>query len=361
MTIPIARPFIGEEEIAAVAAVLRSGMIARGPRVDEFEERFRQMCGTDRAVATSSGTAALHAALHAAGIRRGDEVIVPSFTFMGTASAVCMCGARPVFADVDDLTWTLDPADVALKVTPRTRAVIGVHLFGHPCDTRALLQICGDAGLVFIEDAAQAHGALDRGRPVGSIGDLGCFSFYPTKNMTTGEGGMVTTDDAAYARRVRRFIDHGQEEKYLHVEVGYNYRMTDIAAAMGLVQLGRLPGANAARIENARRYREGLSAAPVVLPHESPGVRHVYHQFVVRVPPGGPFTRGELIDHLSARGIGTAIHYPVPLHRQPAFAAIGGDCPVSDRLAAEVLSLPVHPGVSIEDVDVVCRSIREVC
>lgn len=361
MTIPIARPLLGEEEIAAVAAVLRSGVIARGPRVDEFEARFREVSGTAHAVATSSGTAALHAALHAAGIRRGDEVIVPSFTFMGTASAVCMCGARPVFADVDGVTCTLDSADVARKLSPQTRAVIGVHLFGHPCDTRALGEICDDAGLVFIEDAAQAHGALDRGRPVGSIGDLGCFSFYPTKNMTTGEGGMVTTDDATLACRVRRFIDHGQEEKYLHAEVGHNYRMTDIAAAMGLVQLGRLPEANEARIENARRYREGLFATPLILPREAPGVRHVYHQFVVQVSPKAPFTRKELIDHLAGRGIGTAIHYPIPLHRQPAFAGIGGECPVSDRLATQVLSLPVHPGVSTGDVDEVCRTIREVC
>jgi len=361
VTIPVARPELGDEEIAAVSDVLRSGMIACGPVVAEFEERFREVAGTEHAVATGSGTAALHAALHAAGIGPGDEVIVPSFTFIATASAVCMCNARPVFADVDGVTYTIDPEDLCRRITERTRAVIGVHLFGHPCDTRSLSEICEDHGLIFIEDAAQAHGATDHRRPAGSIGDLGCFSFYPTKNMTTGEGGMVTTDDAELARRVRRFINHGQEEKYLHLEIGYNYRMTDIAAAIGLVQLGRLPGATEARIRNARRYIKNLGETPLILPREAPGVRHVYHQFAVLVPPEAPVSRLELINHLADRGIGTAIHYPVPLHRQPVFAGTATECPVSDRLAAQILSLPVHPGVTVGDVDYICRAIQEVC
>ncbi|MCX6687769.1 MAG: DegT/DnrJ/EryC1/StrS aminotransferase family protein, partial [Methanoregula sp.] len=232
MHIPIARPVIGHDEIAAVSEVLSSGMIAQGEKVAEFEQKFSDLCGTAHAVATSNGTTALHAALLAAGIGQGDEVIVPSFSFIASASTVSMCGATPIFCDVDEQTFTINTAQIEERVTPRTKAVIGVHLFGHPFDVTGVQRICEKHSLALIEDAAQAHGANLNGEKVGGFGRFGCFSFYATKNMTTGEGGMVTTSEKAMAERLRQIINHGQTEKYLHTRLWYNYRMTDMAAAI---------------------------------------------------------------------------------------------------------------------------------
>ena len=263
--IPVSRPTLGREEAEAVARVMETGMIAQGERVAEFERSFASYCGVKHAIATSNGTTALHAALLAAGIGAGDEVIVPSFTFIASATSVSMCGASPVFADVDDRTFTLEASSVEALVTPRTKAVVGVHLFGQPFDIPALSALCREHDLFLIEDAAQAHGSTHRGKMVGSFGYLGCFSFYATKNMTTGEGGMVTTDDPELADRVRLLINHGQKEKYLHTTLGYNYRMTDMAAAIGLVQLKRLDGMNARRAANAK-YLDGNLRPLALLP-----------------------------------------------------------------------------------------------
>ncbi len=258
-TIPVARPAIGQEEISAVTEVLESGMLASGERVVEFEKKFADFCGTNHAVAVNNGTAALHAALLAADIGPGDEVIVPAFTFVATASAVAMCGAKPIFADVDEQTFNIDPRHAEERVTPKTSAIIGVHLFGQPCDIEALQEICESHSLKFIEDAAQAHGALYKGSRVGGFGHFGCFSFYATKNMITGEGGMVTTSEKAYNERLRLIINHGQSEKYLHTRLGYNYRMTDIGAALGIVQLKKLEKFNLRRRKNAEFYTANLS------------------------------------------------------------------------------------------------------
>src|SRR5690606_36295967 len=267
----------------AVLAVLASGMIAQGPVTAAFEDEFAAYCGVPHAVAVSNGTTALHAALLPAGVGPGDEVIVPAFTFFATASSVSMCGARPIFADVDPVTATIDPADVLEKVGPKTKAIIGVHLYGQPCDAGAIREICIDKGLVYIEDAAQAHGAEYRGRRTGALGDLACFSFYATKNMATGEGGMVTTTSDEYDERLRRIINHGQSEKYLHTELGYNYRMTDINAAIGRVQLAKLDGFNRRRQENAAYYNAHITAPGLVLPSVTPGRTHVWHQYSLRV------------------------------------------------------------------------------
>ncbi|MEN6519417.1 MAG: DegT/DnrJ/EryC1/StrS family aminotransferase [Methanospirillum sp.] len=359
MTISIARPDLGDEEIAAVADVIRSGMIASGPKVAEFERAFAEYCGAKYAIATSNGTTSLHAGMLAAGIGPGDEVIVPAFTFFATASTVSMCGARPVFADVDRRTFTLDPASVLEAITPRTKAVMGVHLFGQPFDVDALGEICADQKLLLFEDAAQAHGAEHRGRRVGSLGTFGSFSFYPTKNMTTGEGGMVTTNDPEVARRTRLFVNHGQSEKYLHTVIGYNFRMTDIGAAIGLVQLGKLEGYNARRIAAARYYDAHLDAPGLVTPAASPAVRHVYHQYVVTVGDGSPLPRDELMQYLGRKGIGSAVHYPIPLPDQPVYRELAGTaCPVSADLAGRVLSLPVHPGVGDRELDEVCDAVN---
>jgi perosamine synthetase len=360
--IPIGKPLIGEEEIVAVAEVMRSGMLAQGPCVDRFEKEFANYCGVHHGIAVNNGTAALHAALLALGIGIGDEVIVPSFTFFATASSVCMCGAKPVFADVEEDTFNLSIEAVQESLTQRTRAVIGVHLFGQPFDVSPIEEICGERGVHYIEDAAQAHGATYHGRKVGSMGAAGCFSFYPTKNMTTGEGGLVTTDDPRMAQMIRRIINHGQSEKYLHTTLGYNFRMTDIGAAIGLAQLRKLDSFNARRRETAKYYDTRIQCPGVILPQITSGTEHVYHQYVIRVTDECRLTRDQLAIALREKGIGTAVHYPIPLHRQPVFdeCARKSRCPVSDTLAAEVLSLPVHPLVTDNERAYICSCVNEV-
>lgn len=358
--IPIAQPEIGEEEISAVTEVLRSGMLASGPKVTAFEEAFAGYCGTRYAIATSNGTTSLHAGMLAAGIGPGDEVIIPAFTFFATASTVAMCGATPVFADVDPRTYGIDPNSVRELITAKTKAVMGVHLFGQPFDINALQEICSDHKLMFFEDAAQAHGSEYRGRRVGGFGTFGSFSFYPTKNMTAGEGGMITTGDPEVARRARLYTNHGQSEKYLHTLIGYNYRMTDIAAAIGLVQLEKLDAYTSKRIENARYYDTHIRAPGITPPTVMPGVRHVYHQYVIRVREECPLSRDELIIHLKNQGIGSAIHYPIALPDQPVFAGTSYECPVARSLAQSVLSLPVHPGVTLDDCERVCRVLNDL-
>src|SRR5512137_204902 len=360
--IPVARPAIGQEEISAVTDVLKSGMLASGDRVAEFERKFADFCGSNHAVATNNGTAALHAALLAAGVCPGDEVIVPAFSFVATASAVVMCGAKPVFADVDEKTYTLSPQQVAERVTPRTRAVIGVHLFGQPCDIEALQEICESKSLKFIEDAAQAHGAVYKNIRTGSLGHLACFSFYATKNMITGEGGMVTTSDKTYNERLRLLINHGQSEKYLHTCLGYNYRMTDIGAALGIVQLKKLEKFNLRRRKNAEFYNASLSVKGLSIPFVGPARNHVYHQYVIRLTEEFPMTRSTFIEVLKAKGIGSAVHYPIPLHRQPLFGLENDPdpCPVSTLLAGSVLSLPVHPLLDQKELYYICETINRV-
>lgn len=337
-------------------------MLASGDRVVEFEKKFADFCGSNHAVAINNGTAALHAALLACGIGPGDEVIVPAFTFVATATAVAMCGAKPVFADVDEKTFNIDPRQVSEKITPKTKAVIGVHIFGQPCDIEALQEICEVKSLKFIEDAAQAHGALYKNARAGSFGHLACFSFYATKNMITGEGGMVTTSDKAYNARLRLLINHGQSEKYLHTILGYNYRMTDIGAALGLVQLKKLEKFNLRRRKNAEYYNANLSVKGLSLPFVGSGRNHVYHQYVVRLTEEFPLNRTTFMDYLKSKGIGSAVHYPIPLHRQPLFGLENDPdpCPVSSSLAGSVLSLPVHPLLDQKELAYICDTINRV-
>jgi perosamine synthetase len=360
--IPVGKPALGEEEIAAVSSVIRSGMLAQGARVDEFERAFAKYCDSSYGIAVNNGTAALHAALLALGIKAGDEVIVPAFTFFATASSVCMCGAKPVFADVEEDTFNLSIDSLEENLSQKTRAVIGVHLFGQPFALRPVAEICGERGIHFIEDAAQAHGAVYHGKKVGSFGSAGCFSFYPTKNMTTGEGGMVTTHDADLAATVRRYINHGQTEKYLHTCIGYNFRMTDIGGAIGLAQLEKLDGFNKKRQETADYYDHHIRCPGIILPEVIPGVEHVYHQYVLRVTEESRLTRDQLAIALRDKGIGTAVHYPIPLHRQPVFEECAGKsrCPTADQLASEVLSLPVHPLVTDKEREYITACINEV-
>lgn len=351
--IPIARPQMGEEEKERVWDAMASGSLAQGPRVREFEEAFAAMVGTRHAVATSSGTTALHLALLGHGVGEGDEVITVPFTFIASANSILYTGARPVFVDIDERDFTMDPAAVEAAVTPRTRAIMPVSLYGQPADLPAIAQIAERHGLALVEDAAQAHGAAVDGRKSGTWG-AGTFSFYPTKNMTTGEGGMVTTDDAELAERIRLLREHGMKVRYHHDVVGYNFRMTDIAAAIGLAQLPKLAGYNDRRRAIAARYDAELRG--VVTPHLRPGVTHVYHQYTIRVNERDAFA-----ERLRARGVGSAIYYPIPVHRQKPFLALGyGDrsYPVTDRLTQQVLSIPVHPALTDDEVSAVIEAVN---
>jgi perosamine synthetase len=360
--IPIGTPLTDEQEIAAVSEVLRSGMLAQGPGVEMFEKEFSSYCGTRHGIAMNNGTAALHATLLALGIGPGDEVILPAFTFFATASSVCMCGAKPVFVDVDRETFNLSIDALQNALSAGTRAVIGVHLFGQPFEVNTVKEICGERGIHLVEDAAQAHGATCHGRKVGSFGTAGCFSFYPTKNMTTGEGGFVTTDDDQVSQKIRQIINHGQSEKYLHTMLGFNYRMTDIGASIGLAQLRKLDSFNARRRETAQYYNSNLRYPGLIPPRTVPGSVHVYHQYVVRVTEECRLNRDQVAMKLKDKGIGTAVHYPIPLHRQPVFSKYARQthCPVSEALAKEVLSLPVHPRVTDADREYICSCINEV-
>ncbi len=311
--IPIAHPLLGAEEDAAVLRVLASGQLAQGERVAAFEQRFGELCHVHAAVAVSSGTAALHLALLAHNIGPGDEVITTAFSFAATANAILLVGAIPVFVDIEPDTYTLDPNQVERAISGRTKAIIAVHLYGHPCDMDRLEQLAATYSLVLIEDASQAHAAAVNGRPVGSFG-TGCFSFYATKNMTTGEGGMVTTNDPAIAERVRLLRNHGQEARYYQVALGYNLRMTELQAALGIAQIGKLEYFTQQRIANAS-FLTGHLMGVVQTPIVRPGCRHVYHQYTIRVLSN----RNEWMKQLRAKGIDTTIHYPLPIHQQPFY------------------------------------------
>ncbi|WP_456434836.1 DegT/DnrJ/EryC1/StrS family aminotransferase [Methanopyrus sp.] len=372
--IPIAQPILGDEEARAVTEVLRSGQLAQGPRVEEFERELAKFVGCEHCIATSSGTTALQLALESAGLGPGDLAIVPSFTFIATANAALHVGAHVAFVDIDLETYCMDPYSLEEVVKllkdrvlrPRTVAVVPVHLYGHPADMDPILEIAEEHDLIVIEDTAQAHGAEYKGKRTGSLGDAACFSFYPTKNMTTGEGGAITTDDEELAERARMLRSHGERERYDHVEIGYNFRMTDIAAAIGTVQLRRLQEFNEQRRENARYYLKELAdLEPLIeLPTEKSWAKHVYHQFTIRVNVKElSCTRDEFAEALRAEGVDCAVHYPTPLHRQPAYLRRGyyaTELPKSERAAETVLSIPVHPGLSEKDRQDVVEAVEKV-
>ena len=351
--IPIARPLLGPEEQALVAETLASGSLAQGPRVRELEERFAAFVGVPHAVATSSGTTALYLALLAAGVGPGDEVITVPFTFIASATSVLYTGARPIFVDVEPGSFNIDPTQVEAAITPRTRAVMPVSLYGQAADLPAIEAITEGRGLALIEDAAQSHGAALDGRRSGSWGQ-GVFSFYPTKNMTTGEGGMITTGESDRAEWARLRREHGMKVRYHHEVLGYNFRMTDIHAAIGLAQLDKLPAFNARRIAIAARYTASLQG--VVTPHLSQGATHVYHQYTLRV-----LKRDAFVERLRERGVGSGVYYPIPVHRQKPFVELGygeQSYPVSEQLSEEVVSIPVHPGLRDEEVDTVIEAVN---
>lgn len=354
--IPVARPLVGEEEKRAVIEVLESGMLAQGSRTEAFEAAFAAYIGTKHAVAVNSGTAALIVALQAHGVGPGDEVITTPFSFIATATSIIACGARPVFVDVDPFDLNLDPERVEDAITDATKAIMPVHLYGHPARIEELRVLCEENELALIEDAAQAHGAEHWSKRVGSFG-TGCFSFYPTKNMTTGEGGMITSDDDEVARRCRVIRHHGQERRYYHEYFGLNWRITDMASAIGLVQLGHLEEWNEARIRNAEFLSSRIRS--VETPKVREGDRHVFHQYTVRVAGG----REAFQARLQEAGVGSAIHYPVPIHRQPIIEQLGlgeADVPVAEAAAEGVLSLPVHPGLTRDELEYIADAVNRL-
>ena len=360
--IPIAKPIMGKDEISAVEAVLRSGIIAQGRKVEEFEGAFAGFVGTKHAIAVNSGTAALHVALLAQGIGGGDEVITSPFTFIATANAILFAGARPVFADIEEQTFNIAPDKIEGKITSRTKAIMPVHLYGQPCDMKRVMRIAKEYGLIVIEDACQAHGAEYEGKNVGSFG-TGCFSFYATKNMITGEGGMITTDNSDIDEKARMIRSHGQRQRYFHEILGYNYRMTEIAAAIGLCQLGKLERFNNKRIENARFLTQGLSGTRgLVPPSVKSNTRHVFHQYTVRITQDFGIPRDEVRQKLMDKGVGTEIYYPLPIHKQPLYQNSGYDdhLPNSEKAAREVLSLPVHPSLTKEDLGKIVLAIQSI-
>ena len=372
-SIPAAKPLIGAEERAAVDRVLASGKVVQGPEVAAFESEFSPLVGDRPCVAVNSGTSALHLGMLAVGIGPGDEVIVPSFTFAASANAVRLTGATPVFADIEPETFGLDPAAVAAVIGPRTAAIMPVHLYGHPAPMLRLRELADRHGLKVVEDACQAHGAMLGGNPVGALGDVAAFSFYPTKNMTAGEGGMVVLAEEAAARTVRLLRNQGMERQYENEMVGFNVRMTDICAAIGRVQLGKLATWTKQRQRNAAVLDQGLAGLDglVTIPAVTQDAVHVYHQYTVRIAAeaaaGGG--RDAVRGHLTEQGIGTGVYYPIPTHRLPSYATSIDSCgsagvnvdelPQTELAAREVLSLPVHPALSDEDLQTVVAAMRQ--
>lgn len=352
--IPIAAPIIGDAEREAVDRVLRSGMIAGGVEVSEFEAEFRPHVSRRECVAVSSGTAALHLGLLAAGIGPGDEVIVPSFSFAATANAVAVTGATPVFADIERDSYCLSPAAAKDAITSRTVGILPVHLYGHPADMDSLTRLADQHGLAVFEDAAQAHAAAIRDRPAGTFGSFAAFSFYSTKNVTSVEGGMIVTADSALARRARLLRNQGMDTGGAAEIIGFNMRMTDVHAAVGRAQLRQLETRTRRRRLNAALLDEGLRG--VIAPTAADGARHVYHQYTIRVPD---HDRDAFADQLGRCGIGTGVYYRTPIHELPAYS-MTADLPETRLAARSVLSLPVHPALSGGDLERIVEAVNSI-
>lgn len=381
--IPISKPQIGDEEKRLVMQVLDSGMLVQGPRVAELEQRWAEACQTKHAIAISNGTAALHTALLAHGIGPGDEVITVAFTFIASVNSIIYCGARPVFADIDPVTFNIDPDTIEALITPRTKAIMPVHLYGHPADMQRIMAIAQKYGLAVIEDSAQAIGASYDGKPAGSFG-TGCFSLYATKNVMSAEGGMITTNDDAIAKRCRLIRAHGMEKRYYHDMLGFNFRMSDLHAAIGLAQLSRLEAITQQRKANAEFMNANINNPRLVLPSGgnlkkieneklegeqsnssfstlNSKFSHAWHQYTVRVQNG--LDRDTAVAKLTTAGIGTGVFYPVPAHQQKHIREMGfGDVtlPITEQLAKEVFSLPVHPALSPSDLEEIVHEVNQL-
>lgn len=353
--INIANPDIGRAEIKAVKRVMKSGGLAQGPEVLAFEQEFsKKLVSGMHSVAVNSGTSALHLMLLAHSIGRGDEVIVPSFSFAATANSVALTGAKPVFADIDISTYCIDPKSVESLITSKTKAIMVVHLYGMPANMRAIKAIAKKHNLLVFEDAAQAHGAMINGVYAGTFGDGAAFSFYPTKNMTSGEGGMITSDNMEIDRRLRMLRNQGMEKRYQNEIVGFNCRMTDIHAAIGRVQLKKIDRYNNYRIENAKYMNENLEG--VIVPVTPKGYKHVYHQYTIRVEG---HDRDKFVKELEKAGIGSGVYYPTPIHKLPSFNT-RDKLPMTALAATQVVSLPVHPKLSTKELHQIVIAVNKI-
>lgn len=362
--IPITTVRFGAEEERQVLEVLRSGVIAQGPKVKELEERFAAMHGARHAVAVNNGTMALVAALETLHLQPGDEVVTSPFTFVATLNAILEAGATATFADITDADFNIDPASVASSITDKTKVLLPVHLYGQMADMDPLAQIAAEQGLRILEDSAQSHGASYNGKFAGSFG-IGTFSLYATKNLTTGEGGLITTDDDETADNLRILRNQGMRARYAYEMAGHNYRLTDLQAALALPQLDRYAEIVAARKQNAARLIDELADVPgIVVPRELPGRSHVWHQFTVRVTEEARVGRDEFVDALTKTGIGTGIYYPRLLWDYDAYRdhprVRRSELPVAARVVNEVLSLPVHNALSHEDLGTIIAAVKEI-
>jgi perosamine synthetase len=365
--IPINLPLIGEEEIEAVVKVMRSGPLTNalgaGPMVTQFEKKFAEFAGVKHAVAVNTGTAALHSAVVAAGVKQGDEVILPSFTFVATAEAVVMAGGKPVFTDIDPETYNIPPSEIEKNVTEETKAIVPVDLYGFSADMEPIRKIASEHGLAVVEDAAQAHGATYAGKPAGVFADAACWSLYASKNITTGEGGVVTTDSDELDETLRLIRNHGEKAKYATLMLGYNYRMSEIQAAIGLVQLGKLPIFAAKRRENAQRLTKLLATSDrLKLPEESAERQHSWYLYTVRLKNAAENERNKIVEELQRKGVGAVAYYVHPVHLMPYYFEAFGErrLPETEKAASQVFSLPVHPGVTADQVDYVGKTLLDL-
>lgn len=360
--IPIAKPSIGTEEIEAVTRVLETGQLAQGETVYQFEREFSEHFGYTGSAAVANGTAALHVALLAAGVKPGDKVLTTPFTFVATSNAILYCNAVPVFVDVDEASFNISPEAIrkAANDFPEARYLLLVHLFGQSCEMDEIAEIAKEFNLTIIEDCAQAHGATYQSKPVGTFGCGGTFSFYPTKNMSTGEGGMIVSQDTHFLDNSKLLINHGSKQRYVHEVLGYNYRMTNIAAAIGIEQLKKIDQMNSARRKNAEYYFSNIHNSLVTLPFVHEYSHHVFHQFTITTT-----YRDQLVSYLTEKGIGTGIHYQIPVHKQlhikEYLASVKQkqySCPTAEKLSEQVLSIPVNAGLSLEELEYVVHVIN---
>jgi len=364
--IPINAPQIGDEEIEAVVKVMKSGLLTHGlgagPMVTNFEKEFAQFVKAKHAIAVNTGTAALHLAIVGAGIKSGNEMILPSFTYVATAEVIVFAGARPVFVDVDPETYNVSPVEIEKAITKETQAIMPVDIYGLPADMQPIREIAEKHGLTIIEDAAQAHGATYKGKPPGTFADAACWSFYASKNMTTGEGGMITTNNDEMTEKARFMRSHGEKEKYKSLMLGHNYHMPEIQAAIGCVQLKKLPKFLAKRRENAKRLTEILRKEErLQLPIEPKGCKHSWYLYTVRLTDAEEKERDRIVEELRRRGIGAGVVYMSPVHLMPYYRGFGKyKLPETEKASKQVFSLPVHPGVTPEQIDFIGETVLRI-